>query len=212
VTRLRLSRAAAACATVGLACAGPAPIVVEHTYDVRPGVLAKVAVVPLYPHVPVPHAPGDPPADAADLVSRFVSEALAAKGVEVVAPSDVVVAFEGAGVVLPRQDPAAAARLVADRFGATGVLLGRLHRYREREGGAAGAVAAASVAFEVELHAAPDAVRVFGARFDQTQPAFSSDPLTARHYPGGGSRWLTAAELARFGAEKIVESIPEALR
>jgi hypothetical protein len=129
-----------------------------------------------------------------------------------VAPSDVVVAFEGAGQVLPRQDPAAVARLVADRFGATSVLLGRLHRYREREGGAAGAVAAASVAFEVELHTAPDAVRVFSARFDQTQPAFSSDPLTARQYPGGGTRWLTAAELARFGAEQVVAALPDALR
>jgi hypothetical protein len=210
VTRIR--GAAAACAVGWLGCAGPAPIVVSHTHDLRQGVLAKVAVVPLYPHVPVPHAPGDPPADAADLVSRFLTEALAARGIAVVAPSDVVVAFEGEGHVLPRQDPAAVARLAADRFGATAVLLGRLHRYREREGGAAGATSPASVAFEVELHAAPDAARLFSARFDQTQPSFSADPLTARHYPGGGTRWLSAAELARFGADQLVAALPETMR
>jgi hypothetical protein len=211
VTRVR--RAAGACALAWLACAGPAPIVVSHTFDVREGVLAKVAVVPLYPHVATPHEPGSPSAaEAADLASRFLTEALAARGVSVVAPSDVVVAFEGAGQVLPRGDAVAVARLVAERFGATGVLLGKLHRYREREGGAAGATRPASVAFEVELHAAPDAKRVFGARFDQTQPAFSADPLTARQYPGGGTRWLSAAELARFGAEQVVAALPETLR
>jgi hypothetical protein len=204
----RIRRAAAACAL--LACAGPGPIVVHHTYDLRPGVLAKVAVVSLYPHVSAPHAQGEPSAaEAADLVSRFLSEALAARGVAVVPPSDVVVAFEGAGLVMPRQDPAAVASLVADRFGATAVLLGRLHRYREREGGAAGAASPASVAFDVDLHAAPDAAHMFSARFDQTQPAFSADPLTARQYPGGGTRWLTAAELARFGAERVVDTLLE---
>ena len=209
----RIRRAAGACALGCLACAGPAPIVVHHTHDVRQGVLAKVAVVPLYPQSAAPHAPDEPSvAEAADLASRFLTEALAARGISVVAPSDVVVAFEGAGQVLPRQDAAAAARLAADRFGATAVLMGRLLRYREREGGAAGAVAPASVAFEVELHAAPDAARVFSARFDQTQPAFSADPLLARQYPGGGSRWLSAAELARFGAEQVVASLPETLR
>ncbi len=203
------------CALALLACVGPAPIVEHHSYALAPGLLEKVAVVPFYPRPTLERStqPGSVSAKgAADLVSRFMTEALEAGGVRVVAPSDLVIAFEGEGQVLPRTDVASTAQLAARDFGATAVLLGEVLRYREREGGAIGARRPASVWFEVTLYTAPDGQRIFSARFQQTQPPLTDNPLLVRQYPGAGTRFLTAAELARWGAEQIVAALPGALR
>ncbi len=202
------------CALALLACAGPPPIVQHHSHAQSPGVLAKVAVVPFYPRPGLERSskPGSVSAKAAaDRVSRFMTEALADGGVRVVAPSDLVIAFEGEGRVLPRTDVASTAQLAARDFGATAVLLGEVVRYREREGGAIGARRPASVWFEVTLYTAPDGQRIFSARFKQTQPSLSANPLVVSEYPGSGTRWLSAAELARWGADRTVALLPEGL-
>jgi hypothetical protein len=202
------------CALALLACAGPPPIVQHHSHAQSPGVLAKVAVVPFYPRPGLVRSskPGSVSAKAAaDLVSRFMTEALADGGVRVIAPSDLIIAFEGEGRVLPRTDVASTAQLAARAFGATAVLLGEVVRYREREGGPIGARHPASVWFKVTLYSAPAGRRIFSARFEQTQPSLSANPLVVSEYPGSGTRWLSAAELARWGAERIVASLPEGL-
>lgn len=197
------------------ACPRPAPIVQHQTFALAAGALQKVAVVPFYPRPQLERslAPsGISAADTADLVSRFVTETLEAQGIEVVAPSDLVIAFEGEGQVLPRQDVASTARVASSDFGATSVLLGEVMRYREREGGELGARRPASVWFEVDLYAAPSGEHLFSARFDQTQPSVSGDVLRARQFPRAGTRWLSAAELTRFGAERVVKALPDGLR
>jgi hypothetical protein len=64
------------------------------------------------------------------------------------------------------------------------------------------------VAFEVTLFAAPSGQKLWSARFDETQRALSENVLNARRYPGGGTRWLTAAELARWGAQAAAGAMP----
>ena len=110
----------------------------------------------------------------------------------------------------PRLDARSAAPLAAERFAATSVLVGEVWRYRERSGEALGSSRPASVAFEVTLFGAPDGRRIWQARFDETQQSITAAPLRARRYPGGGTRWLTAAELARWGAKQVAESMPRA--
>jgi hypothetical protein len=44
--------------------------------------------------------------------------------------------------------------------------------------------------------------------FNETQRPLSSNVLVASRYPGGGSRWLSAEELARWGAEETARSMP----
>jgi hypothetical protein len=187
------------------------PIVQSQLVASSPGLLQKVAVAPFQPDRSL--RPGSGPtavsaAVAAELVSRFVAEALAARGVAVVAPNDLVLAFEAQGSVLPRSDAAALAALAASQFGATSVLLGQVQRYREREGSAHGALRPASVAFDIELYAAPSGQKIYLAHFDHTQPALSASLFDAIRYPGGGTRWLTAAELARWGADHAIAEIP----
>lgn len=190
------------------------PIVREQRLASSPGVLRKLAVIPFYPAETLgqspPSRPSTPPPsrwEAAALVTNFVAEALGARGLRVVGPSDVELAFTGEGHAVPRLDPVAAAQLSARSFAATGVLLGRVMRYREREGGAAGATRPASVAFEVSLHEVPSGRRLWTGRFDETQQSLTANVFRARNYPGGGARWLTAAEFARWGAGQVVDAM-----
>ena len=188
----------------------PGPVVPSQSFGLSAAALAKVAVVPFYPSLPssAPGASGSGAnwADAA-LVSSFVSEALAAQGVPVVAPTDVEIAFTGHGSPVPRLDPETTSVRCARDFGATAVVLGRVLRYREREGSAAGSTRPASIAFEVTVYEAPTARRLWTGRFDETQQSITAAILRARQYPGGGTRWLTAAEFARWGAGEVAKSI-----
>jgi hypothetical protein len=196
----------------------PGPVVPAQDRGLTPEALKKVAVVPFYPvvtsanSVPPPSSgngnsgPKTSWADAA-LVTGYLADALAAQGVPVVAPSDVELAFTSQGQPLPRLDPETTAVRCANDFGATAVVLGRLLRWREREGSAAGSTRPASVAFEVTVYEAPSARKLWTGRFDETQQAITEAILRARQYPGGGTRWLSAQEFARWGADEVAKAI-----
>ena len=188
-------------------CTKLAPVVRESKYAPISEWLATVAVIPFYPHLRFQSPEGVSGSEAAALVGRFVSEALAAGGVSVITPSDLQLAFDGTGQVAPHLDPAAAAKLAAWKFGATAVLTGEVARYRDRSGGTRGSLRAASVHFELTLYAAPSGSRLWRGHFEETQQTMTDNPLRARQYPGRGTRWLTAGELARWGARSAVESL-----
>jgi hypothetical protein len=142
-----------------------------------------------------------PPSVAAQLVSKYVAEALAARGVEVVAPEDVA-------ATLANADPSRrVGQILREKRGADAVVLGELTRWEEREGEALGTLNAAAVGFNVTLQGA-DGRTLWSAEFDERQQPLSDNVLRAGKYPGGGSRWLTAAELAHWGAKEIVSALP----
>jgi hypothetical protein len=173
--------------------------------------LGRIAVMPFYPTPELGRTLGEGSpigaADAADLVSTFVTDAFRARGFAVVAPSDLLAAFVAQGRPLPRLDPREAGALAAREFGASSVLLGKVYRYREREGQAYGAQRPASVGFEVVLYEAPGGRKLWTSRFDETQRPLTEDLFNAQRYPGGGRRWLTAAELARWGADGSAQAL-----
>ena len=117
--------------------------------------------------------------------------------------SDLKAAFDAKGIPAPRLDAAAAARVAAEEFGASAVLLGEVTRYRDRSG-----TVPASVAFQMTLYRAPGGERAWVSSFDETQRPLSENIVNARRYPGAGSRWLSAAELARWGAESAIQALP----
>jgi hypothetical protein len=192
----------------------PGPVVEASTIARSSESMSKVAVMPFYPVKPSGRSIGggpDPvPWDSASLVAGFFADALAAQSITVITPSDLELAFTGQGVPVPRLDPRAAAERAAGDFGATAVVLGKVTRWREREGSAAGATRPASIAFEVSLHQAPSGRRLWTGRFDETQRSLTEAILRARQYPGGGTRWLTAAEFARWGAAEVARSMTQA--
>jgi hypothetical protein len=80
-------------------------------------------------------------------------------------------------------------------------------RYRERTGGAQ-ETGAASVWFEAALYTAPAGEKLWSGVFNETQRPISDNVFSATRYPGGGARWLSAEELARWGAEQTAASMP----
>jgi hypothetical protein len=145
------------------------------------------------------------------LVTRYVSEALTARGVQVVPADDFQISLVNAGV-----DPSvpenrrAVANLAAFEFGADGVVTGDVTRFRDRTGQSLAAANPASVGFSVNLLDAPAARRLWGGTFEETQQPLTENLFNASRYPGGGSRWLTAEELARWGAREMSKSMPVA--
>ncbi len=215
LTLIAAALAAAGCQTgAGRQLAG-GPVVKEQRLAVAPEAFRKVAVIPFYPAETLgqtvstsPDAP-PPPArwEVAALVSNLVAEALASEGVPVVGPSDVELAFTGEGHAVPRLDPRAAVQLSQRGFDASGVVLGKVLRYQEREGGGAGATRPAGAGFEVSLYEVPTGRRLWTGRFDEVQQSLTGNVFRAREYPGGGTRWLTAAEFARWGASQVVKAM-----
>lgn len=149
-----------------------------------------------------------PDVTPAALVARDLAEALAARGVGVVPPEDMQLALGLSDAALVTLDPVSTAAVAHAQFGADAVLLGVTTRFREREGEALGSRRPASVRFEVVVHSAPAGEKLWSAAFDETQLALSANVLRTRHYPGGGTRWLSADELARWGAERVASAYP----
>jgi hypothetical protein len=204
---------AALCASTG--CAS----FVEQRRVEATGPIDRLAIVPFYPSerfLRQAAARGDAEAvsgwEAAALVARFMAEAIERRLIEVIPESDVQLAFEGQGQVTPRAAPEAAALLAAAEFGADAILLGEVHRYRERKGSSYGSEMPASVEFEVTLYTAPAATKVWVARFNQTQAPLTSNLFDAIRYPSMGMRFLTAAELSQWGARKVADELPIAGR
>ena len=183
-------------------------VVSGQTFSAPAGSTRVVAVMPFYPRPELRQRDPDLDADAlAKNVSIFVANALAAQGVRVVPPTDLQISFMNEGRPVPRRDVKAAAVVAARDFGATSVVMGEVLRWRDREGANLGSSRPASVAYTLRLHEAPGGRRLWTSRFDHTQRTLTGDPLIARKYPGGGTRWLTASELARWGASAAAEDM-----
>ncbi len=150
------------------------------------------------------------------LMGRYVSESLGEQGLAVVAPADVERVQQsvtppvaaGGGTALSAGASRALARAVWESFGADALLVGQVHRFRERVGEALGATRPASVGFEVTLYSAPDGEKLWTAVFDETQQSMSENVFVTSRYPSGGSRWLSAEELARWGSQELARALP----
>jgi hypothetical protein len=174
--------------------------------------ITRIAVAPFRASGRLAQAPARstsvPSSLATTLVARYVSEAIAARGIAVVPAEDVALAFTVESSAGQRMPPRAVAQVVAAKFGADALLLGSVSRFDERRGQAAGTLQPASVGFEVTLYTAPGAQKLWGAVFSETQQALSENILSTYRYPGGGMRWLTAEELAKWGVEETVLQLP----
>ncbi len=195
-----------------IGCPKPAPVVRQQTFSASAGSIDKVVLVPFYPRPDLLRGlagAGISADEVAALVTGFFGDALAAEGVRVIPASDLELAFSSRDRATPRRDPRAAAELAASEFGATSVVLGEVYRWRERSGEALASDRPASVGYQMSLHHAPSGRRLWSSRFDETQRPLSDDVRNLGRYPGRGSRWLTAGELARWGAGAAAESLVE---
>jgi len=198
VLRRGRALALAGLASVVLACVSTVTGQSTPALAQRRQAIARVAVAQL----------GARPEEAlgsAPVVSRALCDALEKRGVQVIAPDEVARAVADSA---PTAGIPELAALVNKEFGADAVLLGQITRWEEREGSAAGATQPAAVGVHLELYAAPEGVRLWEGDFDHTQQPLSENVLLTPRYPGGGTRWLTAEELAEFGASELGAAVP----
>jgi hypothetical protein len=103
-------------------------------------------------------------------------------------------------------------RAIAVRFGrqleVEHVLAGTLWRYRERVGGAFGAETPASVGFALFLVSVEDGSILWSSTFDKTQTALTENLFDVGLFFKTGIKWVTAAELATYGAGKLLKDLP----
>jgi hypothetical protein len=173
--------------------------------SVRPGNTLALSRVAVAPFRAAPRSGAGDLAGGAALVASYVADAFAARGIDVVPPSDVGPVVEK---TLSEGGGHPVAETVGSRFGAGALVTGTVYRFQNRSGESLGSLSPASVGFEVKLYSTADGHLLWSGVFDHTQVALGENALTAAQYPGGGTRWLTVGELARWGAGRLVKAIP----
>ncbi len=99
------------------------------------------------------------------------------------------------------------AETFASELNADYVFIGILERYLDRKGTANAVEQPASVLFRTYLMNIATGATVYESSFDETQEALLSNILKASLFFRRGARWLSAEELSREGAAKILERI-----
>jgi len=97
---------------------------------------------------------------------------------------------------------------VGNELEAEGIIVGYVHRYRERKGYPYSAEKPASVAFEIHLVRVSDGVIVWKGIFDKTQKSLMEDILQVTSFFKGRGQWVTGKELATEGIDALLENFP----
>jgi hypothetical protein len=183
------------------ACTEVRPVIRENSYAPVEPSLEKLTILPLFTSRELMSEEG------AASIHRFVIEALDERGVAVIPLDPLAVGLPAELSGAPRADLDAVARDVVQRLEATGLLLGEVSRYGGRVGARRAVSQPASVAFALALYEVPSGRRLWSGWFDETQQALGESPRERVRLPGGGLRWLTAGELARWGAAEMVKAM-----
>jgi hypothetical protein len=86
------------------------------------------------------------------------------------------------------------------------VLTGVVRRYSEREGSPSGVRRPAAVWFQLELRDRDGRV-IWTGSYEETQPALSEDVASFPRAWERGFRWVTAADLADYGARTLIREL-----
>lgn len=145
------------------------------------------------------------PSYAAEKVTQiFFGKLQKWEGVRMLSPEQAARAVSALGPDAKGAAPEDLAKKVAARLSADAVLLGRVLVYQERVGSKLGASPPAAVGFEVKLVGA-DGVILWAANYYEKQRPLTEDFLGFVQHGGG---FVTAAQLAEYGAERVIRSFP----
>jgi hypothetical protein len=101
-----------------------------------------------------------------------------------------------------------ALQALARALKADAVLRGVVSAYREREGSHVGVERPAAVGIDLWLIAARDGRTLWHGRYYETQQSMTEELRTVSLYLKRGTRWLTAAELAKYAVGELVKTLP----
>jgi hypothetical protein len=181
---------------VTLGCAPP--IWTEVATPEQPPVVRKVAMLPL---IGDPAPGGTVDDDAVAVVNTRVLQALTEEtNLEIIPPDKTSLV------------PGAADRKGGDAlrktFGADAVLTGVVRRFVERSGGPTGSSRPSAVWFTLELRTT-DGALLWSGTYNETQAALSDDLGSFRRAWQRGFQWVTAADLAGYGARQLARALAE---
>ena len=181
-------------AGLALACAPPIWTQVNESEDAP--IVRTVAMLPFEVDI----APGGTvPSDGAGVVAARVLEALTQETELVVIPPDKVMLVPGSGAASGRE-------ALRKTFGADAVLTGTVRRYVERSGGPTGSTHPSAVWFTLELRSI-GGVLIWSGTYNETQAALSDDLGSFRRAWQRGFKWVTAADLAGYGARELAQAL-----
>jgi hypothetical protein len=200
---------ALAVATLLIGCA--TPVVVDSLADSGEFRVDRVALVPLRPPTLLAaNGEREALAEASELVTARVLGALVESGsFDVIPPQEVSAWLKKSGVDPATASGAELGAVLQQAFGADAYLSGRVFRFRARRGIASAAAAPASVRFDLELRAHQGALLWRGV-YDETQRSLSDDAGSFGRAFSRGFRWVSAEELAQYGADALVARLEEA--
>jgi len=95
--------------------------------------------------------------------------------------------------------------------GAQAVLVGTLFRFEERAGSSLAITRAASVSLGLYLIEVETGEVIWQGFFDETQKSLSENLFKIQKFFNRGARWLTAAELGRYGLAELLRRMPVSL-
>jgi len=181
---------------VGLALGCAAPFSTELRAPTAPPILRKVVILP-FASDPAPG--GSVAVDAAAVVATRVLEAMTQETrLEIVPPGEAA-RVRGVAEVPSGEE-------LRGQFGSDAVLTGSVRRYVERSGGSGGSSRPAAVWFSLELRSA-DGELLWSGTYNETQRALSEDLGSFGRAWQRGFRWVTAADLAGYGARELVRAL-----
>ncbi|MEK6576234.1 MAG: hypothetical protein AAB014_04020 [Nitrospirota bacterium] len=143
-------------------------------------------------------------------LTRIFYEALKTKSDINLIPMEDVTKIAGEIVNKEGQLPIKTMALKVGReLRADAILIGSVTSFQERIGGSFGITRPASVGFEVELYSVQDDKLLWKSGFYETQSSLTEDIGSLPLFIKRAGKWITADELARYGAEEVVRGFSE---
>ena len=189
----------------------------RHSSDLEARRIRRIAVVPPgvlsgEPRAKTPQGTAldarNSDRDTGEILARITYSALAAlPSWQIVSDSEV----REVASTLPPGVEAARMRQLGQMVYADAVMIGRVHRYRERVGDEWGAKSPASVSFVLDLIDVRRGDVIWSASFDETQKSLSDNIFAIGDIGQRGIRWLTAEQLTQEGVKKAVAQLHQVI-
>ena len=144
-----------------------------------------------------------------EIIEKAVVKKLAMRQkITLVTPDQVKGIYMSACAESFKAGPGEIMRKVGEELGVDGVLAGYIYRYRDRRGYQYAVEQPASVAFGFYLLRVKSGEVVWKGVFDKTQSSLMENILDVKTFIKGYGTWLTAAQLAEAGIDRILKTFP----
>jgi len=176
--------------------------------------IKKIAVLPfqmepILPDVKIPQV-RQVAEGSEDVLTQFFIEKLQATGrYQIILQGQVEAALKAAQAGESGTMSLSLAQKIGKDVRADVVIVGLVQKFTERVGGRWGSERPASVGFVVTMISVGDGQTLWSSEYYETQKTLSEDVNTLPLFIKRGGQWLTARELAEYGVEEMIKTLPK---